>query len=181
MSVRSLLAASALLLATTAAAQSTSGPRPTFGISGGVAFPTGDFGDGYDSGFNLSAHVGFRPSSTPVGFRIEGMYNRFDFKGSSALDIHSNIIAGTGNVVFSRTAAPGSVSPYFIGGAGLYNLKVDSDIGSSDSETKFGLNAGAGLDIPLSGIGVFIEARYHYVFTDGSKLAFIPLVVGVRF
>ena len=52
---------------------------------------------------------------------------------------------------------------------------------SLDSETNVGLNGGAGIDIPLSGIGAFVEARYHTVFRDGENLNMLPVTVGIRF
>lgn len=49
------------------------------------------------------------------------------------------------------------------------------------SETKFGLNAGAGFDFKAGSVGLFIEGRFHNVFTDESDAQFIPITVGVRF
>ena len=57
----------------------------------------------------------------------------------------------------------------------------------SSSATKLGLNGGAGLDLPLSGIAAFVEARFHYIFSDsgnnglGYNASFVPIVVGVHF
>jgi opacity protein-like surface antigen len=178
------LVASALV-PTMLAAQATT--RPTFGVSAGAAFPTSDFGDAVNTGYDIAAHIGFKPALSPVGLRVEGMFNQFDLKGTGN-DIKAKIIAGTANLVVMSSAAPGSMRPYFIGGAGVYNLKLSSSSlnASSDSETKFGLNGGAGLDLALSGINVFAEARYHHVFskddaTGANNTAFVPLVVGVRF
>jgi opacity protein-like surface antigen len=178
------LVASALV-PTMLAAQATT--RPTFGVSGGVAFPTGDFGDAVSTGYDIAAHIGYKPALSPVGLRVEGMFNQFDLKGTGT-DFKAKILAGTANLVIMSSAAPGSMRPYFIGGAGVYNLKLSSSSlnASSNSETKFGLNGGAGLDLALSGINVFAEARYHHVFskddaTGANNTGFVPLVVGVRF
>jgi hypothetical protein len=178
------LVASALV-PTLLAAQATT--RPTFGVSGGVSFPTGDFADAVSTGYDIAAHIGFKPALSPVGLRIEGMFNQFDLKGTGN-DIKAKILAGTANLVVMSSAAPGAMRPYFIGGAGVYNVKLSSKSlnASSDAETKFGLNGGAGLDLALSGINVFAEARYHYIFskndeTGTNNTGFVPLVVGVRF
>lgn len=171
------------LASPTLAAQA--GTRPTFGVAAGATFPTGDLGDGYDSGYNLGAHVGFRSATMPVGFRLEGTYNRHDAKGVNPLDTRLTIFSGTANVIAGASGAAESIRPYLIGGAGVYNVKVDSDGVAGSSSTKFGLNGGAGLDLPLSGIAVFAEARYHYVFSKedgtGFNMGFIPLTVGIRF
>lgn len=174
------------LASSTLAAQAAT--RPTIGIAGGLAAPIGDFGDGYKSGYDIAAFVGFRPAAAPVGFRIEGAYNQFDAKASS--NVNSKIFDVTGNIVLGTPGEPGSIRPYAIAGLGLYNVKSSVRVGSattSVSDTKFGLNGGAGLDLPLSGISAFIEARLHYIFTDsgntgrGYNASFIPVVVGVRF
>jgi len=180
------LAAGAVIASAPLAAQEAS--RPTFGISGGISFPTGDFGSGYKSGYDISAFVGFHPATSPVGFRAEGMYDRFDFKGNNPLGLHRNVFAGTGNILLGGTATPGSIRPYVIAGVGLYNLKEDATNASgASSSTKFGINGGAGLELPLSGITALLEARIHYVFANngdtalGYNATFIPVVVGVRF
>jgi hypothetical protein len=167
--------------------------RPTVGISGGAVIPTGDFGNGYNTGYNIAANLGFRPAASQLGFRIEGAFNRFDAKNAGASDVHANILDATGNIVLATgSSTPGSVRPYLIGGVGIYNIKVSATLGGvsvSNSDTKFGLNGGAGLDLPLSGIAAFAEVRYNYVFMgssssstpSSSSLGFVPLVVGVRF
>lgn len=180
------LAAAVALVPASLVAQATT--RPTFGVSAGAAIPVSDFADAVKTGFNVSGHIGFKPGLSPVGLRLEGMYNQFQVKNSGG-DLDAKIIAGTGNIVIMSAAAPGSIRPYFIGGAGAYNLKLTSDAlnGSYDSVTKFGLNGGAGLDLALSGINAFVEARYHHVFTKNDQenvstnTGFVPVVVGVRF
>jgi opacity protein-like surface antigen len=51
----------------------------------------------------------------------------------------------------------------------------------SDSETKFGLNGGAGIEFGLSGLATFVEARFHSVFTEDSKTNFVPISFGIKF
>lgn len=161
--------------------------RPTFGITGGLALPTGDFGDGAKSGFEVGAQIGFSSAALPFGLRIDGAYDQFESKATSSAK--SKILSFTGNAVFGGTAAPGSVRPYALAGLGVYNLKGEVRIGnvtSSSAETKFGLNGGAGIDLPLSGIAAFIEARFHFVMSSDDdsnrgNTTYIPVVVGIRF
>jgi opacity protein-like surface antigen len=175
------------ILSGSAAAQASI--RPTFGVSGGLAIPTGSFGQSYSSGYDIGVLLGIKPAASPIGLRFEGAYQRYDLKGSNTLGIHTNIISGTANAVIGRPAAAGSISPYLIGGIGIYNVKVTaSQAPNNSSDTKFGLNIGAGIDLPLSGVAVFLEARYHYIllnsgdaFGGASNLGVVPIVVGVRF
>jgi opacity protein-like surface antigen len=177
----------AAILSGSAAGQAS--VRPTVGVSGGLAIPTGSFGQTFSSGYDIGVLLGIKPAASPVGLRFEGAYQRYDAKGTNPLGIHTNIISGTANAVIGRPAAAGSISPYLIGGVGIYNVKVTaSQAPNNSSDTKFGLNIGAGIDLPLSGIAVFFEARYHYIllnsgnsFGGGSNLGVVPIVVGVRF
>jgi hypothetical protein len=191
LSVAALAAAlAAACLAGTAIAQaSSSSTRPTFGVSGGLAIPTGSFGQNFSSGYDIGALLGVQPAGFPVGLRFEGAYQRYDLKSPNTLGIHTNIISGTANAVIGHTAPEGQIAPYLIGGVGVYNLKVTAtQAPNNSSDTKFGLNIGAGIDLPLSGIAVFAEARYHYILTNsgntyggGSNTGVVPIVVGVRF
>jgi len=52
---------------------------------------------------------------------------------------------------------------------------------ASNSQTKFGLNAGAGLRFQLTGFSTFIEARWHTIFTKGSNAQMVPISVGITF
>jgi hypothetical protein len=54
-------------------------------------------------------------------------------------------------------------------------------ISTSGSTTKFGLNGGVGFDIKAGGAGLFVEDRWHTVFTSGSNTTFMPITIGIRF
>jgi hypothetical protein len=43
-----------------------------------------------------------------------------------------------------------------------------------------GLKAGAGFAFTAGSAGVFVEGRFHNVFTEGDNTNFIPFPVGVR-
>ena len=51
----------------------------------------------------------------------------------------------------------------------------------SESETDFGINGGAGFDFDAGSVGLFVEGRFHNVFTEGDSTNFIPITVGIRF
>ena len=92
------------------------------------------------------------------------------------------VISGTANVVYTfQTSAESKLHPYVIGGAGAYNMKFNFDDSDDDSETKFGVNAGAGFDMAVGSASVFVEGRFHNVFTEGDSSTFVPISVGVRF
>ena len=151
----------------------------SFGIAAGATVPTGDLGDFYGTGFNVMGTLGYQPVAMPVGLRFDvawhslGLNDDFDFEDADDL----RIISGTANAVLS-VSNTGGIKPYVLGGVGLYNYDA-----GGDSETKFGLNGGGGLEFQLAGFSTFLEARYHHAFTDDDEGAvqFIPVVFGVKF
>ena len=98
-------------------------------------------------------------------------------------DIGFQVIQGTANVVYTFTTAEESTfRPYLIGGVGLYNQKATGDdSGDPDSQTDFGINGGAGFDFQLGSVGLFVEGRFHNIFSDPDNTNFVPISVGVRF
>jgi hypothetical protein len=159
-----------------------------FSLGGGVGLPLDQFDSTAKVGWHGLAAVSFVPTGWPVGIQIDGSYQQFNlddeaFPGFSGLK--NRLIMGTGNIVFKfKTSEESSFRPYLIGGAGVYNSKITGADDPGDvlpgGETKFGLNAGAGFDIKTSGIGLFVEGRFHNVFFEGDNLKFIPITLGIR-
>jgi hypothetical protein len=52
---------------------------------------------------------------------------------------------------------------------------------ASHSQTKFGLNGGAGFRFQLTGFATFVEARWHTIFTEGKNAQMVPISVGITF
>jgi hypothetical protein len=154
-----------------------------FALGGGVGFPTGNFDNSVKTGWHGLVGVSFVPNGWPVGIQIDGQYQQYKFDGSASLK--DRFIMGTGNVVFKFKSSEGSkVRPYIIGGPGIYNIKAtgSNDIGvlTSGGTTKFGFNAGVGFDFKAGGAGLFVESRFHNVFTSGADVKFIPVTLGIR-
>ena len=159
-----------------------------FSLGGGLGVPLGDFDDAAKTGWHGLAAVSFVPNGWPVGIQIDGSYQQFNlddaaFPGFSGLK--NRFLMGTGNLVFKfKTSEESTFRPYIIGGGGVYNSKITGSDDPNDilpgGETKFGLNAGAGFDIKTSGIGLFLEGRFHDIFTDGADIQFIPITLGIR-
>ncbi|MEP6687504.1 MAG: hypothetical protein ABJC36_04085 [Gemmatimonadales bacterium] len=101
-----------------------------------------------------------------VGVRLEAMYT--GVPGADLLALTANVLW----VVRRRVAT--QVEPYLIAGVGSY-VKY--------SESRFGLNAGAGIRRQVGWLRLFAEARYHHVTSrfDEGRLAdtFVPVSVGV--
>jgi len=154
-----------------------------FSLGGGVDLPLGDFNDAAKTGFHGLAGVSVMPANWPVGIQVDGNYSRFN--DDTPLDVKYQLIYGTANLVYKfKTAEESRFHPYLIGGGGVYNFKAKGDdiiTGADASQTKFGINAGAGFDIKAGSAGVFVEGRFHDVFTSVNNTTFIPITIGVRF
>ena len=171
-----------VLVTSVARAQDASGTAVEFGVGGGLSLPLGDFDDFAKTGWHGTALVSVVPASIPVGFQIDGNFSRFS--DDTPLDIKEQLIYGTGNVVYNfKTSEDSRFRPYLIGGVGVYNLDAKGDDVPStvESTTKFGINGGAGFNFSAGSAGLFLEGRFHNVFTEGSNTNFIPITVGVRF
>ena len=189
---RFVVGAGALLIAATAHAQGTNPSGRPFKLGGqmGASVPMGDFGDGADLGFHLGGLIEYKPASLPMSLRGELTYHRNglkdDFFGSDfgSIDGTFSQIDFVGNALMPFGDAASTARPYVIGGLGLYRLKASAEyegIDISDTQTKFGLNFGAGFTFNLSGFETFVETRFHSVFAEDSNMNFIPLSFGFKF
>jgi hypothetical protein len=154
-----------------------------FSLGGGIDLPLGDFDDVAKLGFHGLAGVSIVPTNWPVGIQVDGNYSQF--KLDRAGDLKTKMLYGTANLVYKfKTSEESRFRPYLIGGGGVYNVKTngnDDIIGDVDeSDTKFGINAGAGFDFKAGSAGLFIEGRFHNVFTPDNNTTFIPITIGVR-
>jgi hypothetical protein len=189
--LRPLTLSSALLLAAGVASAQQQSPL-TFGFGGSVMVPVGDarepgFADLSPSlapGWQGMGLLQIRPFGTTLGFQLDGTYQRVGMGGGSFASRQQ--FNGTANVVYefghTRTTR---VVPYVIGGAGVYSFRGHFD---SAGSTRFGLNAGAGLNLNFGPGLLFLESRFHNVFragfgADGSTASaqLIPITAGFKF
>jgi hypothetical protein len=171
-----LLAIAALVAAsTTARAQQTIPPAaPTIGASGGVGagivIPVGALSDNHAAGYTLSGLVDFSAAEQPFSFRAELIFQHFDRKRDAAVDDMN--IWSFGASLLARTPKQAS-SAFLIGGIAIYK--------ATDNGTKPGINAGAGLEVPLTFFVGMADVRVHWVMTEGRPLLTIPITLGARF
>lgn len=165
-----------VLAALTAIATPAHGQRrASIGVAAGATVPVGDLGDATSTGFHVLGTLAISGTATsPLGFRIDGMYNDLSGK-SSGPDV--KVWTVNGNLVY---AFPGGMTatPYIIAGAGYYNSKAE---GADEGVGDLGINAGIGARFALSGFSTFAEVRYHNVFSDPDSFQFIPLTFGILF
>ncbi len=141
------------------------------GAAFGVSFPTGSLSRDHASGFNLAATAEYLAPFQSVGVRGELFYEHFAAKpqapGAKAVQTAAAIV----NAVYHIQGQ--AFHPYLIGGMGLYHVTGN---GASP-----GFNGGAGIQVPLTGMTAYFEARLHKVLTSGSSYVSLPITFGLSF
>lgn len=176
MSQQRIIAAAVSIVMAAFALPAEAQRRTTLGFAAGATIPTGVLGDATSTGFHALGTLSISGTATsPIGFRVDGMYNNLSGK-SSGPDL--TVWTVNGNLVY---AFPGGLTatPYLIGGAGWYNMKTDES--GVESTNDFGLNGGVGARFALSGFSTFAEIRFHNIFSDNESGRLLPLTFGIVF
>ena len=147
------------------------------GIAGGAAQPMSELKDGANLGYNGTVAMAINLPFIPVGLRIDGAYNQFGEKAGIGAKLH--VASATGNVVWRLPSV--GISPYLIGGGGIYMQSVTPTGGTAQNDSHLGWNAGAGVSLPLTVFKAFVEARYNSYSTDTGSVKFVPLTFGIMF
>lgn len=181
-----LLSRAALILAATVVAVPAADAQiaTSFSIAAGATMPIGSTSDGHDLGYNAIFGLGIKPPLAPIGLRVEGMFSEMGRKGTGgvASNAASRTLAGIANVTLSGAGMAVPMG-YLIGGLGMYKGSCEGSGCSTleGSSTEMGINVGAGLNIPLTGFGTFVEARLHVIMNEGTKTKFVPITFGMKF
>jgi len=147
------------------------------GIAGGGSLPMSNLSNTSKTGYNGTVAMGINLPFIPVGLRVDGAYNGFTQKTAGGAKLH--VMSATGNVVWHMPSI--GLSPYLIGGAGLYMPTVTVPGFPSTTEKDFGWNAGAGVNLPLTVFKAFVEARYNRISASGGSMEFVPVTIGIMF
>lgn len=171
---RRVFVISAAAVSLTLAAPLTTQAQSVFVMAGG-AFPTSDFGDAFDTGWMVAGGITFPLGPGGFWLGLEGSYgkNGTEVDGVDANPIGAMVILGFDLPV------PGGLSPYVFGGAGLLAFKLSAD-DLSDTESKFGYQLGAGLNLGSGPINPFVEARYEASTDIDFFAAMVGLAIGVN-
>ena len=175
--------------------------RPiSVGLGGGVSVPVSDYKKSFDNGFNGQGFIRFNLPGLPIAPRIDFSLQRLDMKdietgvpGVGTVDGYNQILGGLANLTYGLSAGP--IRPYILAGVGVYNLKFQQEsedaagAEQSFSETKFGVNGGAGITFRLGRIAAYLEGRVDNVWTSDNQdidenlksIRVIPITFGIVF
>jgi hypothetical protein len=171
----------ALALPAAAGAQVPSVPGTIeLSVLGGPSVPMGDFSDfaatGYGIGVDGSYYV---VPAFGVGANI--IYNSYNAQ-DSAPSVDANMTIWEFTAHGKYTFMPGPISPY--GKVALGWFRSGVEVGTetvSSSDMGVGAGVGAQWHPPTSNMGVFAEAMYNNIFTDGSSTNYVSFRAGVNF
>jgi Outer membrane protein beta-barrel domain len=169
-------------------APSVSAQSASFSLGGGLSIPTGDYNTIAKLGWHAAASLLLAHEGHPFALQIDANYAQFGLDAESptgSFDVNQRFIYGTGNVVYCFQKSPrGRLAPYIIGGIGVYNSKgtgKDAALFGNTSATDFGVNVGTGFDYRVAGATLFLEARFHNIFSDPSNTQYVPVTAGIKF
>jgi hypothetical protein len=169
-----------------------------FGV--GASAPLNPAARQLDTGWGFEGGVGV--TRNYVGLMVDAMYNDFGLNHTALRQAGADrgsqkFWAVTVDPVF-HVNPRGPIDFYLTAGGGLYGrvttLRAPGSFGGPFREAdeivgsfttyKPGVDGGAGFSFNLgytNRVKMFVEARYHHMFTAGSGASFVPVTVGVRF
>ena len=169
-----------LILPLQAGAQA--GPQYSIGANAGLVMPVSDLGNVTSSGYQVAITLGMHQPLTPLSFHAEGSFTELpwsDNTGNSGAKHRIFGIAVDGQYNLGTPSTNGGL--YITGGVGYYGSNdVNTFLGDTNREWNFGLNAGLGYYLPLSGFTMYFEGRYLNVFSSTNQVMF-PVTVGITF
>lgn len=170
------------------------------GVGGGMSVPTSHAADAFKNGVNAQAYVLLTPPMLPT-LRFNLGYQKFNFKDTfrdallgtggpptPGAEGETSILSGVGGI--SMTVLPlGPVRGYVTAGVGAFHIKDLLQQTSGDStttDTRFGIDGGAGIALKLGRLEAFIEGRLQNVYTqegwiDKKTITAIPVTFGILF
>ena len=147
------------------------------GATIGVQIPTGNFGDGYKTGFGINA-VGKYMLNENMAVGLNLGYSRF---GTGVTDFSSSMIPITG--LFEYHFGTENIKPYIGADLGLYDYMVKIKFlgeSSSDSKIFFGFAPTAGVLYGLNdNLSLCANLKYNYVTSEGDAATWLGINVGV--
>lgn len=173
--MRRFVAAGLALVAALALTAAPAQAQGNFWVGGAAVLPSGDFGDGFKTGFG--ANVGFRffqSADERLNVWAEGLVALND-GDSDVIDAKSTVFGGFGSVSYTLTGS-GNTQPYVIGSLGYISQKIEV---ASVSATEGGLGFSGGLGLSFGKIDV--EARYWSASIADGTTAFLTLGAGIAF
>lgn len=140
----------------------------------GLTNPLSDLNDVADVGWHVMGGAQLSIATLPVGLRADGGYHSFGEQGTNP---QTRILSGALSLVITFPGV--GLSPYVLGGLGVYRVSLDVDGNEPTSDS--GIHGAFGVDIGALGFGGFAEVRLVNVSTEGDgNFRFVTATLGFR-
>ncbi len=161
-----------------------------FSVGGRVGYlaPMGEYSDYFEGGLTggFSFGLGLIPL-IDVTFNVDYVESAFkpeEVDGVEVLSDHYNTIIPI--YLQGKLKLPGIISPFVVGGVGLYYYDfqfTDADENEfEDKGLKWGFNTGLGAEVGFLGfMGAYADATYHWTESDLSDISCLTLRAGFYF
>ncbi len=163
-----------------------------FQVAAGPTIPRGNFNQFFRRGYDVTGSIGYHPMVSPIGFRFDVAYDRFNARsGVTGSTQDPTIWSGLGEITV-RIPKTWFASPYIIGGGGVSRFSnyngtagfLNSIAGSAgsnnnDTMTKGQWNVGGGIGFGVGNLRLFAESRYMHIATPGEATSFVPIIFGI--
>lgn len=159
------------------------------GVAGGVVVPTAAARGAFERGVHAE---GFLLLNVGFPLRINLGYQKFNLKqavlGAPGNSGTSSILGGGLGTQIHLFGGP--VRPYITAGLGAFDIRTlagGSGSGStSASQTRFGVDGGAGIAVALGRLSAFVEGRVQNVYSDrgvinAKSIQAVPVSFGFLF
>jgi hypothetical protein len=178
-------------LALSAATLPAQGRTIQVGFGGGMSVPTSNVKEAFENGVHGR---GFVLVDLPIlpSLRFDLSATKFDWKeaiaGGPTTTGESQVLGGLANISINLLKGP--IRPYVMAGLGAFHIRNELQTsGSPDetsSQTRFGIDGGAGLAIKIMRLEMFVEGRVQNVYTergmiDTKSIQTIPITFGIIF
>lgn len=167
-------------------------PLVQVGFGGGMSVPTSNVKEAFENGVHGRGFMLFNIPGLP-SFRFDLSATKFDWKEAlpgapATMTGESLVLGGLGNISINLLKGP--IRPYVMAGVGAFHirneLQTSGEPDESSSQTRFGVDGGAGLAIKIKRLEMFVEGRVQNVYTergviDTKSIQTVPVTFGIIF
>jgi opacity protein-like surface antigen len=180
-----------LALCAAALPLSAQGRLVQVGFGGGMSVPTSNAKEAFENGIHGRGFVLVDLPGLP-SLRFDLSATKFDWKeaiaGGPTTTGESQVLGGLANISINLLKGP--IRPYVMAGLGAFHIRNElqssGEPDETSSQTRFGIDGGAGLAIKIMRLEMFVEGRIQNVYTergviDTKSIQTIPVTFGIIF
>ena len=166
-------------------------PLVQVGFGGGMSVPTSNAKEAFENGVHGRGFMLLNIPGLP-SFRFDLSATKFDWReavlGAPTMQGESQVLAGLANLSIDLFKGP--IRPYVMAGVGAFHirneLQAEGEPDETSSQTRFGIDGGAGLAIKIKRLEMFVEGRVQNVYTergliDTKSIQTVPVTFGIVF